>query len=67
MRSVAVPVRDASGRTVSAMNVTVNAAETSVETLTQVYLPALVRTAAEVSADWALLQGRPQSEVSPVR
>ncbi|MBD8608340.1 helix-turn-helix domain-containing protein [Aeromicrobium sp. CFBP 8757] len=67
VRSVAVPVRDASGRTVSAMNVTVNAAETSVETLTQVYLPALVRTAAEVSADWALLQGRPQSEVSAVR
>ena len=67
VRSVAVPVRDASGRTVSAMNVTVNAAETGVETLTQVYLPALVRTAAEVSADWALLQGRPQSEVSAVR
>jgi IclR family pca regulon transcriptional regulator len=45
------------------MNVTVHAAETSVAQLTGEYLPMLLRTAGDVSADWALWQSRPYSEV----
>jgi IclR family transcriptional regulator, pca regulon regulatory protein len=43
--------------------VTVHAAATSVETLTSDYLPLLVRTAAGISADWALQQSRPFVEL----
>ena len=45
------------------MNVTVHAAETSVGRLTGEYLPLLLRTAGDVSADWALWQSQPYSEV----
>ena len=38
------------------MNVTVHAAETSVDTLVNEHLPRLLRAAGEVSADWALWQ-----------
>ena len=65
VRSVAVPVRDGSGVVRAAMNVTVHAAETSVERLLDEHLPLLQRTAGEVSAEWALWQSRPQVEVSP--
>ena len=65
VRSVAVPVRDAGGNTVSAMNVTVHASETSVEKLTTEHLPELFRAAGEVSTDWALMKSRPQTEVIP--
>jgi IclR family pca regulon transcriptional regulator len=44
------------------MNVTVHAAETSTEHLLQHYLPRLLRTAGDVSADWALWQSRPHVE-----
>ena len=66
VRSVAVPVRDGNGTVCAAMNVTVHAAETSVETLTNDYLPMLLRTAGEVSADWTLWQSRPQAETGPL-
>ena len=59
IRSVAVPVRDGGGRVIAAMNVTVHAAETSVETLTEHHLPLLLQTAGAVSADWAALQSIP--------
>jgi IclR family pca regulon transcriptional regulator len=62
IRSVAVPVRDGTGAVRAAMNVTVHAAETSVERLTGEYLPHLLRTAGEVSAEWALWQSRPYAE-----
>lgn len=65
VRSVAVPVRDGTGAVRAAMNVTVHAAETSVEQLLSEHLPHLLRTAGEVSADWALWQSRPQAEVRP--
>ena len=39
IRSVAVPVRDGTGQVRAAMNVTVHAAETTVETLVEDYLP----------------------------
>jgi IclR family transcriptional regulator, pca regulon regulatory protein len=63
IRSVAVPVRDGCGEVQAAMNVTVHAAETSVATLVDDYLPRLIRAASDVSADWALWQGRPHAEV----
>ena len=56
MRSVAAPVRDATGTVRAAMNVTVHAAETSTETLLHDHLPVLLQTAGRVSADWAMWQ-----------
>ncbi|WP_151084103.1 IclR family transcriptional regulator domain-containing protein [Nocardioides cynanchi] len=64
VRSVAVPVRDGTGAVRSAMNVTVHAAETSTETLLDQHLPKLLRTAGDVSADWARWQARPHAEVA---
>lgn len=63
VRSVAVPVRDGDGVVRAAMNVTVHAAETSVEKLTGEHLPRLLHTAGEVSAEWAMWQARPQSDL----
>ena len=62
VRSIAVPVRDGTGVVRAAMNVTVHAAETSTETLVEEHLPRLLRTAGDVSADWALWQSRPHTE-----
>lgn len=63
VRSVAVPVRDGTGAVRAAMNVTVHAAETSTEHLLRNHLPMLLRTAGDVSAEWALWQSRPHVEV----
>lgn len=63
VRSVAVPVRDGTGAVRAAMNITVNAAETSTQRLVDELLPLLQRTAADVSDDWALWQRRPHVEV----
>ena len=62
IRSVAAPVRDAQGRTVAAMNVTVHAAETPIEHLTGEYLPLLLEATAAVSAEWSNLALLPQAE-----
>ena len=62
VRSVAAPVRDGTGTVRAAMNVTVHAAETTVDTLLHDHLPLLLRTAGDVSAEWALWQGRPHVE-----
>jgi IclR family transcriptional regulator, pca regulon regulatory protein len=59
VRSVAVPVRDRDGVVQAAMNVTVHAAETTTERLLQEHLPLLLRTAGDISAEWALWQSRP--------
>jgi IclR family pca regulon transcriptional regulator len=56
-------VRDATGAVRAAMNVTVHAAETSTDTLLHDHLPLLLRTAGQVSADWALWQRRPHAEL----
>jgi IclR family pca regulon transcriptional regulator len=61
VRSVAVPVRDGTGTVRAAMNVTVHAAETPVETLVEQHLPLLLR---EISADWAAWQARPHVETT---
>jgi IclR family pca regulon transcriptional regulator len=55
IRSIAAPVRDASGRTVAAVNVTVNAAETSIAVLKKEHLPLLLSTAAAISHDFAAM------------
>jgi len=60
IRSIAAPVRDGTYQVVAALNITVHAAETSIEILTEKYLPMLLETAAAISADWALWQCRPQ-------
>ena len=62
VRSIAAPVRDRDGVVRAAMNVTVHAAETSVERLLHEHLPLLLCTAGEVSAEWALWQSRPHVE-----
>lgn len=63
IRSVAVPVRDGDGAVRAAMNVTVHAAETGVDTLVGEHLPRLLRVAGEISADWALWRSKPHAEV----
>ena len=50
-------------RTVVALNVTVHAAETSIETLTEEYLPLLLDTAAAVSDEWSHLALLPTATV----
>jgi IclR family transcriptional regulator, pca regulon regulatory protein len=65
VRSVAVQVRDGTGRVRAAMNVTVHAAETSTDTLLDEYLPHLLRAAGDVSVDWALWQSKPHASVTP--
>ncbi len=64
IRSIAAPVHDGVGKVIAALNVTVHAAETSIETLTRQYLPLLLQTAEAISADWALWQSRPQVTLS---
>ena len=59
IRSIATGVRNGDGKVVAAINVTVHAAETSVERLTGEYLPLLLRTAAEIGHDWARLDEVP--------
>ena len=64
IRSVAAPVRDSETHVVAALNVSVHAAETSIETLTERYLPLLLQTAEEISAEWTLLRSRPELTVT---
>jgi IclR family pca regulon transcriptional regulator len=61
IRSIAAPVRDNSGRTAAAMNVTVHAAETSSERLVGEYLPLLLEATAEVSTSWSNLAMLPST------
>jgi len=65
IRSIAAPLRDGEGRAIAALNVTVHAAETSVEVLTGEYLPWLLQTAGAISADWAACQAAPHVTVAP--
>jgi IclR family pca regulon transcriptional regulator len=63
VRSVAVPVRDGTATVRAAMNVTVHAAETTTQRLVHDHLPALLTTAGEISAEWALWLSRPHVEI----
>jgi IclR family transcriptional regulator, pca regulon regulatory protein len=60
IRSIAAPVRDSATHVVAALNVSVHAAETSIETLTEEYLPLLLQAAEAISADWTLRRNRPE-------
>jgi IclR family transcriptional regulator, pca regulon regulatory protein len=64
IRSIAAPLRDGAGRVVAAMNVTVHAAETTLETLVEEHLPLLLQTASEISADFALHDALPRTSAS---
>jgi IclR family pca regulon transcriptional regulator len=64
IRSVAAPIRDGSGTVIAAMNVTVHAAETSLAVLLGEFLPLLLTTASEVSADFARYDSVPQITAS---
>ncbi len=64
VRSVAVPVRDGTGTVRAAMNVTVHAAETTTQRLLHDYLPLLLTTAGEISAEWAVWLSRPHVEIA---
>jgi IclR family pca regulon transcriptional regulator len=65
IRSVAAPLRDGAGRVIAALNVTVHAAETPVETLLTAYLPLLLHTAGEISADFARRDALPVAVSTP--
>lgn len=65
IRSIAAPVRDASGVIVSTVNVTVNAAETSLSTLKSQHLPLLLETANNITEDFVRLSHLPVVEVAP--
>lgn len=62
IRSIAAPVTDTTGRTVAAVNVTVNAAETSIAHLKRELLPKLLKTAKEISADFTRLSTVPTTD-----
>ncbi|HEY3607115.1 MAG TPA: IclR family transcriptional regulator C-terminal domain-containing protein [Pseudonocardiaceae bacterium] len=51
LRSVAVPIRDTSGRVVAAVNVAVNASRRSVDEVTAEVVPLLLDTARQIEAD----------------
>jgi IclR family transcriptional regulator, pca regulon regulatory protein len=59
VRSIATGVRDGDGNVVAAINVTVHAAETTVDTLLEEHLPKLLRAAADISHDWSLTAAVP--------
>jgi IclR family pca regulon transcriptional regulator len=63
IRSVATGVRDGDGQVIAAINVTVHAAETSVDTLLEDHLPKLLRAAADIGHDWALAASVPAATV----
>ena len=65
VRSIAAPVLGPEGRTAAAMNVTVHAAETSVEHLIGEYLPMLLETASAVSEEWSNLALLPTVDEQP--
>jgi IclR family pca regulon transcriptional regulator len=63
VRSIAAPVRDGSGAVRAAVNVTVHAAETSLEDLIERHLPPLLTAAGKISADWKRMKDRPYEAV----
>ncbi len=64
IRSIGAPVYDRPGHVAAALNVSTHAAETNIETLTETYLPLLLKTAEAISADWMLHQSRPEMTIA---
>jgi IclR family pca regulon transcriptional regulator len=50
------------GKTIAAINVTVNAAETTLHVLTEKYLPLLIRTASDITNDFVTFGLLPTTE-----
>ena len=67
IRSIAVPVRNRSGRVTAALNVTVHAAGTPISVLIETYLPLLQQTAATIEKDWSLRAAIPHVDIAPGR
>lgn len=63
IRSIAAPIRRADGSVFAGLNVNTHAAETSVERLLDEHLPHLLRTASDLSVDYAL-RARVPAEVA---
>ena len=63
VRSIAAPVRGPDGRVAAALNVTVHAAETSVERLTNDFLPRLLQVAEDISTEWQHMAKLPYEEI----
>jgi IclR family pca regulon transcriptional regulator len=57
LRSMAVPVRDPSGKAIAAVNVSMHAARTSAAEARAAVLPVLRAAAEAISSDLALLSG----------
>lgn len=65
IRSIAAPVTDGDGAIVAAVNVTVNAAETSIAELKKAHLPLLLSTARGISEDFARMSALPTTVPLP--
>lgn len=63
VRSIAAPVYGSDGRVAAALNVTVHAAETSIERLVDVFLPRLLDTASAITDEWQHLARLPYEEI----
>jgi IclR family pca regulon transcriptional regulator len=63
VRSIAAPLVDNRGSVRAAMNITVNSAEISAESLVEEYLPMLLKAAADITGEWALWKARPYLEL----
>ncbi|HWI30810.1 MAG TPA: IclR family transcriptional regulator C-terminal domain-containing protein [Microbacterium sp.] len=59
IRSIAAPIRNGAGRVVAAVNINAHAMETPIETLVDAFLPRLLQTAANISADWQRWEAQP--------
>lgn len=64
IRSIAAPIRNSAGDVVAAVNINAHAFETTMETLMDEHLPKLLRTAGEISADWARWESLPAHRVA---
>ena len=65
IRSIAAPVRDASGVIIAAVNVTVNAAETPLTKLRSSHLPMLLETAQHITIDFVRMSDVPAIDLEP--
>ena len=65
IRSIAAPVRNASGDIIAAINVTVHAAETPLAKLRSSHLPLLLETAQRITDDFVRMSHVPVIEVEP--
>jgi IclR family pca regulon transcriptional regulator len=65
IRSIAAPVSDGSGSVIAAVNVTTNAAETSIAELKKSHLPLLLDTAKAISEDFSRMSALPTTNPLP--